>query len=304
MSFSPGVPNPDIDNRGKYSKDISHISTLILLDIGFWLESFPPAAHATEQSSARGASASIDWFNNVEGIKHTDTTCLPINITAASCETPPNSSVPNTNARDQMSRSQHSFRSETIPCQCTKMQSSNICALRTIEQRQSPVKFDTILTCTRVVCAAAERHIACATCRRDPNPVPTLHLTFMTFQLIFRWAHAQVHHPDLPCPEHHAGNGMRLGIYEISRDESVALRQTLVATALEKMQRALVNLSEWVEAINGEVEGRGALEDTERGYGWESEKHELQNLRVLSQSLLQTSNTLAKRMEAKQHPRS
>jgi hypothetical protein len=180
-----------------------------------------------------------------------------------------------------------------------KSQSSNLVSLRNIEQRQSPVRVDTILSCTRVVSSAAETQLACAACGAEPNPVPTLLLTLMTFQTIFRWARAQTHHPDAPCPGLDPGMGIRMGAYEISREEAHMLKSMLLSRAFERVQHVLVRLRSRVEIVAADVDRkrrRASLGDRELESGWDFEKGEVQNLLGLSQSLLQTSNMFAKRL--------
>ena len=188
------------------------------------------------------------------------------------------------------------------PCPCMRTQSANLCALRTIERRRGPARVDTVLSCTRVVCTAAESHLGCATCRTDPNPVPTLYLTLLTFQLLFRCAGAAAHPPDRPCPVSEPGMGFQMGLYEPTTDEARALKDVLVNRALERIQRALLGLKERVERAAQEMKARDTRGERDLGPGWDVERCEMRNLLALLQTLWQTSVSFATRLRGRSGP--
>jgi hypothetical protein len=179
-------------------------------------------------------------------------------------------------------RSAESIRA-LCSCRCMRSQADKLCLLRTIEQRQIPVKTDTILSWTKTITQAAEDQMKCAFCRSDPH---TLLLTIMTFQVIFRWVRSQIYTTDIPSDD----LNIKIGQYDISKQEARLLKNILVQRAFDKNQKVLMLLHARVEQVAKEIE---------KSQPWDFERVEMQNLQALCQSLLQTSAMDAKRIRQK-----
>lgn len=169
------------------------------------------------------------------------------------------------------------------PCQCLRAQADKLCSLRTIEQRQTPVKVDTILTCLRVVSRATEYQLQCLSCQNDTH---TLFLTMMIFQVVFRWVGMQTHRPEIAYDD----PSIKMGQYKISRQETQLLKNILVSQAFDKTQKALKMLQARVNQV---------VMNAERREPWDLERGEVQNFQPLFQSLMQTSLTLANRFQTR-----
>ncbi|MCJ1446800.1 MAG: hypothetical protein MMC23_007307 [Stictis urceolatum] len=165
-------------------------------------------------------------------------------------------------------------------CNCMKSQADKLCTLRTIEQRQSPVKVDTILSCVKLVSQAAESQLQCSFCQIDCY---TLLLTISTFQLIFHWVRAQTHHPEKACDN----TSIKLGQYEISKQDATMLKDILVARAFDTTLTSLKLLRSRVNQL---------VVDAQCKELWDFERAPIQNLQNMTQSLMQTSSVLSKRL--------
>ena len=168
-------------------------------------------------------------------------------------------------------------------CRCMRSQADKLCLLKSIEQRQVPVKFDVILSWSKTIAQASEDQLQCAFCRSDSH---TLLLTVMTFQVIFRWVRSQIHPTDIPSED----LNIKMGQYEISKQEACVLKSVLVQRAFDKNQKVLMLLRARVEQVAKEME---------RIQLWDFERVEIRNLQALCQSLMQTSAMDAKRIRQK-----
>ena len=169
------------------------------------------------------------------------------------------------------------------PCQCLRTQADKLCSLRMIEQRQTPVKLDTILTCIRIVSQAAEYQLQCLSCQIDSH---TLFLTMMIFQVIFRWVGAQTHRPEIAYDE----PSIKMGQYKISRQETQLLKNVLVSRAFDNTQKALKMLQTRVNQV---------VMNAERREPWDLERGEVHNIQPLFQSLMEASLALTKRLQTR-----
>ena len=168
----------------------------------------------------------------------------------------------------------------SAPCRCMREQTDTLCQLQQIEERQTPVEVDTLLTCANLVLETTDTYIRCTYCQEDSR---TLMQVFMIFQTLFSWAQAQCHPLSVPCPE----VSMTLGKHTMSRDESQVVRLVLVSRTLDQTSKALKHLFSRVDRLSAKTQGRQVLS---------SERANLENLRQYARALSETSAVLMKRL--------
>lgn len=177
---------------------------------------------------------------------------------------------------------QQGRNSTTSLCQCTRKYSEFVSQLQTIEERQRPVKLDTILTCANIVLATVESRAQCPQCLMDTRVFMQLNIILQT---LITWI-------EIHCQSFNAKSSdisMVLGSHELTREE-----HSLVATSL--MNRSLKRIS----AVLSKITVR-ATQISNGGQDRHTQEHDGTDLQVFQQltySLLHRCRSLSKSLSS------
>lgn len=134
-------------------------------------------------------------------------------------------------------------RSPTLVlCSCSRKYSQVVSQLQTIEERQRPVKLDTLLTCANIVLATVDSLVQCAQCLLDTRVSMQL---FIIFQTLLTWI-------DIHCRSVNntrADVPMVLGSHELTREEYNVVTFSLINRSLKRISAVLNTMTTRAEQI-------------------------------------------------------
>ncbi|KAI4150580.1 MAG: hypothetical protein LQ341_001073 [Variospora aurantia] len=134
-------------------------------------------------------------------------------------------------------------RSPTLSlCRCSRKYSQIVSQLQTIEERQRPVKLDTLLTCANIVLATVDSLAQCSQCLLDTRVSMQL---VIIFQTLLTWIEIHCHSinntfADVP---------MVLGSHELTRDEYNLVTSSLINRLLKRTSALLSTMTTRAEQI-------------------------------------------------------
>ena len=166
-----------------------------------------------------------------------------------------------------------------MPCQCLCKYAKVICQLQGIEIRQSPVKADTLFSCTNLVLNAAEAQYRCVQCTHDSRVLIQL---VTIIQTIFSWIKDQC---QLPLDSGAKMKGS-LGQHRLTEEELGFVKTALMSMTMGRIQRVIKVMVSRVEQMNV----RSRRKDQSRG----NMEADIKNLQHWIRALVQTSSELTK----------
>ena len=128
-------------------------------------------------------------------------------------------------------------------CQCSRKYSDVISQLQTIEERQRPIKLDTLLTCANVVLALTHSRIQCCQCPQDTRVFMQL---IIIFQTLLTWTKIQCRPTNNTCSEVR----MVLGRHELTSEECGFVASGLLARVLQRTSSVLGAMMARAEQIS------------------------------------------------------
>lgn len=136
----------------------------------------------------------------------------------------------------------HGQQRVTLPsvCTCIQTQAEQLGQLRNVEQRQCPIRLDTMLKYTIPVLKASERILQCPVCWKDSQ---LFMLTILVFRSVFCWAQQLRHNQN--------GRSLSLkvmvGHYDVSTEEDSMIKDLLLSRVLCRSKKLLHLLKARIE---------------------------------------------------------
>ena len=165
-------------------------------------------------------------------------------------------------------------------CQCLRKYTDVSSQLQNIENRQRPVRTDTLLTCTNIVLNNTAQQFRCTQCLYDSRVLMQL---VMIFQTIFTWTQGQGHAPNDPCPDLR----MTMGRHQMTREEFSFVRMALIFRTLDRVSAVL-------KAMMSRIDHITTNRRVKQSSGYEG--MEFQNLQQFTSSLMHKFSALTKRL--------
>lgn len=169
-------------------------------------------------------------------------------------------------------------------CSCSRKYSQVISQLQTIEERQRPVKLDTLLTCANIVLATVESLVRCPQCLLDTRVSMQL---VIIFQTLLTWIEIHCGSVNNTC----ADVPMVLGSHELTREEYNLVISSLINRSLKRISAVLSTMTTRAEQI-----ARSRQEKDSQDQGGT----DLRAFQQLTYSLLSSCRSLAKELSPPQ----
>lgn len=171
-------------------------------------------------------------------------------------------------------------------CQCLRKYSDLVSQLQTIEERQQPIKLDTLLTCANVVLAVTESRIQCPQCLQDTRVLMQLAIIFQT---MMTWTKVQCRPASNNSPDIH----MVLGRHELTWEECSFVKTRLLARLLNRTSTVLSTMMARTEQVTINRQGKQAQAQGEPDF---------QSFQQMARSLIHGCRSLAKGLSSGQKP--
>ncbi|KAL8728515.1 MAG: hypothetical protein Q9166_005337 [cf. Caloplaca sp. 2 TL-2023] len=127
-------------------------------------------------------------------------------------------------------------------CQCSRKYSEVVSQLQTIEERQRPVKLDTLLTCTNIVLATVDSRVQCPECLLDTRVSMQLNIIFQT---MLTWIEIHCRSVNTTCPD----VPMVVGSHELTWEECSLMTTSLINRSLKRISAVLSTMTLRAEQI-------------------------------------------------------
>ena len=165
-------------------------------------------------------------------------------------------------------------------CRCLQKYADVLCKLQAIENRQRPVRVDTLLTCANLVVNITEDQLKCTQCLGDSCVAMQLAMIFRT---IFIWSQGQCDPLGISVPDFR----VTLGQHEMTEDECSFVKGALISRALDRAAALLKVMLSRIERVAVNRQG---------SQSWRNEGAEFWNLQQVISSLVQSHGVLSKRL--------
>ncbi|KAL8700022.1 MAG: hypothetical protein Q9224_001161, partial [Gallowayella concinna] len=127
-------------------------------------------------------------------------------------------------------------------CQCSRKYSEVVSQLQTIEERQRPVKLDTLLSCANIVLATVDSRVQCPECLLDTRVPMQLNIIFQT---MLTWIEIHCRSVNTPCPD----VPVVLGSHELTWEECSLVTTCLIKRSLKRISAVLSTMTLRAEQI-------------------------------------------------------
>ncbi|KAI4157350.1 MAG: hypothetical protein LQ342_008344 [Letrouitia transgressa] len=134
-------------------------------------------------------------------------------------------------------------RSPTLSsCRCSRKYSEVVSQLQTIEERQRPVKLDTVLTCANIVLTTVDSRVQCPECLLDTRVSMQLNIIFQT---MLTWIEIHCRSLNTNCPD----VPMVLGSHELTWEEYSLVTTSLINRSLKRISAMLSTMTLRAEQV-------------------------------------------------------
>ena len=181
-----------------------------------------------------------------------------------------------TNGSQDVTASTSSYSTSSTTCDCVQNHAELLCRLKDLEQRHAQPRLDVVLSSAQQALIPWKSVIECRVCRHDDNQ-EVLILSAMSIRTVLRSLQSL-------CSEYYNSvvsgqdnydrqgattdipDGMQsaIGIYEITGEERLAVKDLLIQRTLDKMKYTLACFKERLETLNAKKNKAAALSPRKR----------------------------------------